>query len=125
MKDILSEIIKHKRIEVEMQKQAISSEHLRAQVDVLMNESSPRRSMKKALAASTTGIIAEFKRRSPSKGWIYEAADAEQIPAAYEAAGASAISILTDEKIFRRFLTRYPYRPTTRQQSYSSQRFHH
>lgn len=100
MKDILSEIIKHKRIEVEMQKQAISSEHLRAQVDVLMNENSPRRSMKKALAASTTGIIAEFKRRSPSKGWIYEAADAEQIPAAYEAAGASAISILTDEKYF-------------------------
>ena len=100
MKDILSEIIKHKRIEVEMQKQAISSEHLRAQVDVLMNENSPRRSMHQALAAAPTGILAESNRRSPSHGWIYEAADAEQIPAAYEAAGASAISILTDEKYF-------------------------
>nr|WP_302830785.1 indole-3-glycerol phosphate synthase TrpC [uncultured Bacteroides sp.] len=100
MKDILSEIVKHKRIEVEMQKQAISSEHLREQVDILMNESPHRRSMKKALATSATGIIAEFKRRSPSKGWIYESADAEKIPAAYETAGASAVSILTDEKFF-------------------------
>lgn len=56
--------------------------------------------MKRALASSPAGIIAEFKRRSPSKGWIYETAKADEIPAAYEAAGASAISILTDEKFF-------------------------
>ena len=56
--------------------------------------------MKQALAASSTGIISEFKRRSPSKGWINEAAQAEEIPASYEAAGAAALSILTDEKFF-------------------------
>ena len=56
--------------------------------------------MKQALASSPTGIIAEFKRRSPSKGWIHETARAEEIPAAYETAGASAVSILTDEKFF-------------------------
>ena len=56
--------------------------------------------MKRALASSPAGIIAEFKRRSPSKGWIYKTAKADEIPAAYEAAGASAISILTDEKFF-------------------------
>lgn len=56
--------------------------------------------MRQALASSPTGIIAEFKRRSPSKGWIYETAKAEEIPAAYETAGASALSILTDEKFF-------------------------
>ena len=100
MKDILSEIIAHKRQEVDVQKQAISPEHLREQVEIMVNENSPRRSMKKALAASTSGIIAEFKRRSPSKGWIYEGAEAEQIPAAYEASGAAALSILTDEKFF-------------------------
>ena len=99
--DILSEITDHKRIEVELQKQAVSPEQLREQVRNLMeNSPAPRRSMKRALASSPAGIIAEFKRRSPSKGWIYETAKADEIPAAYEAAGASAISILTDEKFF-------------------------
>ncbi|WP_462359088.1 indole-3-glycerol phosphate synthase TrpC [Bacteroides clarus] len=99
--DILSEITDHKRIEVELQKQAVSPEQLREQVRNLMeNSPAPRRSMKRALASSPAGIIAEFKRRSPSKGWIYETAKADEIPAAYEAAGASAISILTDAKFF-------------------------
>ena len=99
--DILSEITDHKRIEVELQKQAVSPEQLREQVrDLMENSPAPRRSMKRALASSPAGIIAEFKRRSPSKGWIYETAKADEIPAAYEAAGASAISILTDEKFF-------------------------
>lgn len=96
--DILSEIIAHKRTEVELQKQSVSPEQLREQVQKLMGSSSvPRHSMRQALASSPTGIIAEFKRRSPSKGWIYETAKAEEIPAAYETAGASALSILTDE----------------------------
>ena len=99
--DILSEITDHKRIAVELQKQAVSPEQLREQVrDLMENSPAPRRSMKRALASSPAGIIAEFKRRSPSKGWIYETAKADEIPAAYKAAGASAISILTDEKFF-------------------------
>ena len=99
--DILSEIIAHKRTEVELQKQSVSPEQLREQVQKLMGSSSvPRHSMRQALASSPTGIIAEFKRRSPSKDWIYETAKAEEIPAAYETAGASALSILTDEKFF-------------------------
>lgn len=99
--DILSEITDHKRIEVELQKQAVSPEQLREQVrDLMENSPAPRRSMKRALASSPAGIIAEFKRRSPSKGWIYKTAKADEIPTAYEAAGASAISILTDAKFF-------------------------
>ena len=66
MKDILSEIIANKRFEVDLQKQAISIEQLQEGI----SESPTPRSMKQALASSTSGIIAEFKRRSPSKGWI-------------------------------------------------------
>ena len=96
MKDILSEIIAHKRKEVELQKQAISIEQLSEGIDDLL----PARSMKQAIASSPTGIIAEFKRRSPSKGWIKENARPEEIVPAYAASGASAVSILTDEMFF-------------------------
>lgn len=99
--DILSKIIDYKRTEVAQQKQVVSPEQLHEQVRRLTESpQAPRRSMKQALASSSTGIIAEFKRRSPSKGWIYETAQVEKIATAYEAAGASAISILTDEKFF-------------------------
>ena len=71
------------------------------QAGVIIRENAAhRRSMKQALAASSTGIISEFKRRSPSKGWINEAAQAEEIPASYEAAGAAALPILPDEQFF-------------------------
>ena len=84
MKDILSEIIANKRFEVDLQKQAISIEQLQEGI----SEMPSSRSMKQALISSSPGIIAEFKRRSPSKGWIKQEA------------GASALSILTDEKFF-------------------------
>lgn len=96
MKDILSEIIANKRFEVDIQKRAIAIEQLEEGV----RELPPTRSMRQALANSPTGIIAEFKRRSPSKGWIKEEASPEEIVPAYAAAGASALSILTDEKFF-------------------------
>lgn len=65
-------------------------------------------SLREALLASDTGIIAEFKRRSPSKGWIKEEGCADEIPLAYQQNGASAISILTDKQYFGghdRFIT--------------------
>ena len=101
MKDILSQIIEHKKTEVQAQKQAIGLEQLREQVkEQLKTDNTPRRSMKQALAQSATGIIAEFKRRSPSKGWINRQAQTDLIPPGYEASGASALSILTDETFF-------------------------
>ena len=56
--------------------------------------------MSQALTASDSGIIAEFKRKSPSKGWIKEDGRADIIPLSYQQNGASALSILADEQYF-------------------------
>ena len=81
MKDVLQEIVAHKQQELAL---------LRAK----------KPSLRQALLDSDTGIIAEFKRRSPSKGWIKEEGRADQIPLSYEQHGAAALSILTDEHYF-------------------------
>jgi len=57
-------------------------------------------SMKQSLLNSESGIISEFKRKSPSLGWIHEEADVVDVTAGYSAAGASGISILTDLEYF-------------------------
>ncbi|MBO4673181.1 MAG: indole-3-glycerol phosphate synthase TrpC [Bacteroidaceae bacterium] len=100
-KDILEEIVAHKRIEVEQQKVVVPPTIFYSNVETMMaDDAQPHRSMRESLAASASGIIAEFKRKSPSKGWIKEEGNPEIIPASYCANGASAISILTDEKYF-------------------------
>ena len=100
MKDILSDIIASKRLEVARQKTILPAEVLQEQIDSLARSSIRPLSMKRALAASDTGIIAEFKRRSPSKGWIHADAMPSEVCPAYERAGASALSVLTDEPFF-------------------------
>ncbi|MCM1313218.1 MAG: indole-3-glycerol phosphate synthase TrpC [Bacteroides sp.] len=101
MKDILEEIIAWKRIEVDMQKKSVASGTLYKEVeDIIANGSLPIYSMAGSLQQSASGIIAEFKRKSPSKGWIKEAGKANIIPTAYAKNGAAALSILTDEKFF-------------------------
>lgn len=100
MKDVLTEILAWKRQEVEQQKQELPPRQLYARVEELMTDPSPRRSMRGALAKSRNGIIAEFKRKSPSKGWIRANASPIDIVPQYEAAGAAALSILTDAKYF-------------------------
>ena len=52
------------------------------------------------LKENSTGIIAEFKRRSPSKGWIFPGADVKKVTESYHSGHAAALSILTDEKYF-------------------------
>jgi len=101
MEDILNKIVAHKRIEVDQQKQVVLPETLHKRVDsCLLNDDTKPLSMYDALIKSKSGIIAEFKRRSPSKGWIHPDADIDQVVISYERGGASAISILTDEEFF-------------------------
>ena len=100
MKDILEEIIAWKRKELEQQKYDLPAKELYAIVDRIMSNGIEQHSMHESLEISPYGIIAEFKRKSPSKGWIKEEGRADVIPASYAQNGASAISILTDEKFF-------------------------
>lgn len=97
MKDILSEIVEHKRIEVGLREAAMPLEELRER---LAGQSLPCRSLSEALRSSRTGIIAEFKRKSPSKGWIHEDVGPEDVVPGYAEAGAAALSILTDSEYF-------------------------
>lgn len=97
-KDILQDIIANKRIEVARQKHAVSLQTLLALGSDRMERDTL--SMRAALQASPSGIIAEFKRKSPSKGWMHPGADVAEILPAYEAGGASACSILTDGDFF-------------------------
>lgn len=101
MTDILEEIVAHKRIEIETFKQQQPMNQLAKQVETMVDSAVP--SMRMALTESESGIIAEFKRRSPSKGWIKEDGQPEQIPLSYQQNGATAISILTDTQYFGGF----------------------
>lgn len=98
MADILQEIIAQKRLEVERQKKIVSPELLEGYISSALKRNG--RSLRAVLEASPTGIIAEFKRKSPSKGWIFLGADVEKVLPAYELAGASACSVLTDYPFF-------------------------
>lgn len=100
MKDILETIVQQKAIEVAAQKEAVPPRQLYHAVERIMADDVPVRSMSAALTASATGIIAEFKRRSPSKGWIKQEGDPAVIPLSYAENGAAALSILTDEPFF-------------------------
>jgi len=94
---ILDKIVRRKKEEVVLAKQLVAVRQLEAGLhfnrdpyvfkDFLLDE-------------GRTGIIAEFKRRSPSKGIINDQVKVEEVTRAYAAAGASALSVLTDTDFF-------------------------
>lgn len=100
MKDVLEEILAHKRLELATLKNNLSPRFLYSEVEKLMLQDTPVYSMSQALRESSSGIIAEFKRKSPSKGWIRKDALPQKIMLSYAQNGASALSILTDEHYF-------------------------
>jgi indole-3-glycerol phosphate synthase len=91
--NILSEITAKKRERVAAARAAVPLDQMRREV------ATPH-ALRKALSAQGINIIAEFKRRSPSKGMIRAEADLIQMVQSYEAGGAAAISVLTEEDYF-------------------------
>ena len=70
--DILEEIVARKRVDLQQMKAQFTERTIHQEVELLMQQGIAVQSMSNALNGSPTGIIAEFKRRSPSKGWIKE-----------------------------------------------------
>ena len=100
--DILFEIVENKRIELAQAVNEMPLEVLKKLTlqRIAQDGKAKLRSMKQSLLKSPTGIIAEFKRKSPSKGWIHADADPVLVVTQYAKGGAAASSILTDEKYF-------------------------
>ncbi len=96
MKNVLEEIIAFKRQDVSRKK------HLFPQTDLLKAAHFSRtvHSLKRALLTKGSGIIAEFKRQSPSQGAINTVADVALVAKGYYQAGAVAVSVLTDAPFF-------------------------
>lgn len=94
---ILDKIVARKREEVVIAKQQVSVKQLEASSNF---NNSPFTFKDFLLDENRTGIISEFKRRSPSKGVINGTAAVEEVTMAYNAAGASALSVLTDTDFF-------------------------
>lgn len=95
--NILDKIIEHKKEAVARNKNLVSLEELQQQE----NFNRKTFSLKEFLLDETkTGIIAEFKRRSPSKGIINDKAGVADVTTAYTKAGASGLSVLTDTEFF-------------------------
>jgi indole-3-glycerol phosphate synthase len=95
--NILDEIIAHKRKEVEETKSLYPVKLLEKSIYFKTKPVSLKTYL---LKKNLSGIIAEFKRKSPSKGLINQYASVERTSHGYMQAGASALSILTDSKYF-------------------------
>ena len=94
--NILDKIIADKKREVELKKKVVSVNQLEA-TDLF---NSRTKSLSKILANSNIGIIAEHKRRSPSKSVINFNHTVEDVTLGYQNAGVCGISVLTDGKYF-------------------------
>ncbi len=95
--NILDKIVAHKKTEVAQNKALRPVTLLEQSVHFQLPAHSLSASL---LTEQTTGIIAEFKRKSPSKGFIKEHADVNEITSAYTKYGAAGLSVLTDNHFF-------------------------
>jgi len=94
---ILENIIEHKKKELPEKIKKTSLERLKEQPGFFRKTVSLTQAL---LNPERTGIIAEFKRRSPSKGILNQHSTIEEVTTGYFRAGASAISVLTDSAFF-------------------------
>jgi indole-3-glycerol phosphate synthase len=97
--DLLLQIIDKKRERVEQAKRVVPFERLRSEA-FAKREGAESHALRRALQGDGINVIAEFKRRSPSKGVIRAEADVAEIVRSYQAGGAAALSVLTEEDYF-------------------------
>ncbi len=97
MADILQQIAANKRREVEASKLVIPTEQL---AELASEVSRRTNSLRASILNTPGGIIAEFKRRSPSRGEIAPLHSPAEVVAGYDIAGAAGCSILTDTCYF-------------------------
>jgi indole-3-glycerol phosphate synthase len=105
---VLARILQSTRAEVERCKrerppeslEALLQERAGAPAPPGRSSERPRGAFATAIARGGIGVIAEFKRRSPSAGAIREGASPQEIVGAYERGGASALSVLTEQASF-------------------------
>ncbi len=93
---ILDKIVEHKKTEIKINKAKVKLQELE-------NSEFYKRipySLKGNLKIKSPGIIAEFKRKSPSKGVINDKVKVEEVTSAYVRAGAAGLSVLTDNHFF-------------------------
>lgn len=94
---VLDTIIANKQSEVAARRSVVPLRELERSVIFERTPVSLRGALK---SDGSSGIIAEFKRKSPSRGWICESARVGEIVPGYESAGACAVSVLTDSRFF-------------------------
>ncbi|WP_128548824.1 indole-3-glycerol phosphate synthase TrpC [Larkinella soli] len=95
--DVLERIIESKRKEVEYRKIAVSQRDLEQRP---LFHRQPLSARDAILRPGSSGIIAEFKRKSPSKGVINDRVSVTETTSGYVRAGAACLSVLTDEPFF-------------------------
>jgi len=99
--DILKKIVARKLEEIDERSANISLDQLKAQLD---NADAPRgfvQSLKDKIAAGQSGVIAEIKKASPSKGVLREHFVPAEIAKSYADHGAACLSVLTDVDFFQ------------------------
>ena len=97
--NVLSEIIAKKGQRLSEARRLVNIEQLQREASAKRQSATPH-ALRRALEGEAINIIAEFKRRSPSKGVIRADADLISMVRNYEAGGAAAISVLTEEDYF-------------------------
>jgi indole-3-glycerol phosphate synthase len=101
MSDILQKIVEVKREEVAAAKRKRTTASLRNEAEALGGLRDFEGSLRQTIAAGRAGVIAEIKKASPSKGVLREDFDPAALALSYEAGGAAALSVLTDERFFQ------------------------
>jgi len=99
--DFLTEIMAKKRLRLARAKEACALEDLRARARDVRRRAKPHAFHDALRNSSRVNVIAEVKRASPSRGVIRADVEPEAVARLYEAGGAAAISVLTEEDRFQ------------------------